>query len=244
MNGSKILTFKYLYTTSKVVNPLTMQKLRKWHTDSIALVDDDEDDGLIFKEVIHEIAPFINLQVISDSRELIPSLEIMSANLLFLDLDMPYRSGLQCIKDIRGNHQLNNLPIIICSSTLRPATIQTAYDIGANLYLIKPPFFKAYKSAVAQILELDWTEAEKIKAHQFINNQYFAFTDYTLSEVHIKSVKLVFPDIGMLFRFIASHRLTKSSVTYFPYPTLMDELSEDQIVSACTQFKAQVETME
>lgn len=143
---------------------------------SIILAEDDEDDQMMFKEVIQQFNSPIDLQIVADGRQLLSLLENILPDLLFLDLDMPYRNGLQCLLAIRESARLQNLPVIMFSSTSRQVNIQTAYEMGAHLFLVKSSSFKEYASAINTIVRMDWSLPHQIKEQYCVNNRYTAFS--------------------------------------------------------------------
>lgn len=142
---------------------------------SIILADDDEDDKLIFNDIISALDTPVSIQFVSNGLRLMELLQHFSPDLLFLDLDMPYKNGLECLVEIRSRPQLENLPVVVFSSTTRGANIQTAYDMGAHLFLIKAPSFQEYSAAVKAVLQLDWKAPELIRKKYCINGRYVAF---------------------------------------------------------------------
>ena len=143
---------------------------------SIILADDDEDDRFVFKDVIHEVNERVKVEIVSDGLQLMSLLKHFAPDLLFLDLEMPYKNGLECLLEIRANPVLEQLPVIVFSSTTRPANIQTAYEMGAHLFLIKETSFHEYTSAIKAILNLNWKEPQIIKEQYCVNNRYVAFS--------------------------------------------------------------------
>ena len=97
-------------------------------------------------------------------------------DLIFLDLDMPCKNGLECLKEIRNNSVLHNLPVVVFSSTSRPANIATAYEMGGNLFFIKPSNYKDLVEAVRSILTMDWSNPNAIKEKYLVENSYTPFT--------------------------------------------------------------------
>jgi len=142
---------------------------------SILLADDDEDDRYAFQEVIHQINAKIKIDYVPNGLRLMEFLQHYAPDLLFLDLEMPYKNGLECLVEIRNNPQLEGLPTIVFSSTTRPANIQTAYEMGAHLFLIKVASFEDYTSSIKAILQLDWKAPQLIKEQYCINGRYAAF---------------------------------------------------------------------
>ncbi|HEY0040568.1 MAG TPA: response regulator [Flavisolibacter sp.] len=143
---------------------------------SVLLADDDEDDRFVFRDVIYEINPKIHMEIVSGGIQLMKLLEHFAPDLLFLDLEMPFKNGLECLIEIRENEKLKDLPIVVFSSTSRPANIQTAYEMGAHLFLIKEASFDQYTAALKTILQLNWKNPEKIKEQYCINGRFATFS--------------------------------------------------------------------
>jgi CheY-like chemotaxis protein len=59
--------------------------------------------------------------------------------LLLLDLNLPRQSGLDVLAWARSQPGLRSLPIVILTSSSQDRDIGSAYSLGANGYLVKPP---------------------------------------------------------------------------------------------------------
>lgn len=141
----------------------------------IILAEDDVDDQNIFQLALQEINPEMKLDFVSNGRELLQSLQTSSPDIVFLDLDMPYKNGLECLLEIRNNAVLETLPVIVFSSTTKPSNIQTAYEMGAHLFFIKPPIYTDYLSSLKAIFQLNWNEPDQVREQYCINGRYTAF---------------------------------------------------------------------
>ncbi len=142
---------------------------------SIFIADDDNDDLLFFKDALGKIDDSIKLETVSDGVSLLSLLSHLKPDLLFLDLDMPGKNGLECLLEIRSNPNLINLPIVVFSSTTRPANIETAYEMGADLFFIKPPNYNDLISSIRAILQLKWEIPSQVKDQYYVNGRYVAF---------------------------------------------------------------------
>lgn len=142
---------------------------------SIILADDDPDDHEFFRDILQDIDPAIKLNIVKDGAELLQLLPHFVPDLLFLDLEMPVKNGLECLKDIRNTPQLKSLPVVVFSSTTRPANIETAYEMGADLFLIKSHSYSDLLSSVRALLALDWSNPAVIKEQYRVNERYTAF---------------------------------------------------------------------
>jgi DNA-binding response OmpR family regulator len=129
-----------------------------------------------FKRALKEVAPEINLLEVHNGDELISLLEKFLPDLLFLDLNMPCKNGLQCIKEIRENKTYDSLPIVVFTFNSEDHTIQTVYGFGANLYVIKPDSYELLVSSLSAMLSMRWDDAKTITAKYFKDNRYRPYT--------------------------------------------------------------------
>jgi CheY-like chemotaxis protein len=139
---------------------------------SIVLADDDEDDRDLFKEAIHELAIKPNLEMAKDGKALIELLNRIEElpDIIFLDLNMPHKSGKECLVEIRNNARLKNIPVIIYSTSSSPTDIEETYGLGANLYVKKPSSFTELTAYLNKLLTMDWN---KCKPHSSRNRYFF-----------------------------------------------------------------------
>ena len=89
---------------------------------------------------------------------------------------MPYKNGLECLIEMKIDPLLDKIPAVVFSSTTRPSNIQTAYEMGAHLFFIKPPIYSEYLSSLKAILKLNWAEPDAVKEQYCINGRYAAFS--------------------------------------------------------------------
>ena len=126
---------------------------------TIVLVDDDEDDRLIFKEAIEEIKIKTKLWLFSNGEQLMDFLkdsEHALPHVVFLDLNMPVKNGMQCLKEIRQNNLLRDLSVAIYSTSSSEEDIENTFIKGANIYIKKPNDFNKLKEALEEVLKINW----------------------------------------------------------------------------------------
>lgn len=148
----------------------------KYKTLNIILAEDDMDDLDFFTDIVGKNKPGVKIEHVPDGVRLMELLGNILPDILFLDLDMPYKNGLQCLIEIRQNPKLEKLPVVVFSSTTRHANIQTAYEMGAHLFLIKSSDYPEYALSLKAVLELDWNAPEIIKDQYCVNGRYTAFS--------------------------------------------------------------------
>jgi DNA-binding NarL/FixJ family response regulator len=142
----------------------------------IWLADDDPDDSEDFKNAIKDIAPSAIVTCVGDGEELMKLLAAGPApDILFLDINMPCKDGLDCLKEIRMERHLQKLPIVIFSSTREHRFVDVTYGYGANLFYKKPSSFSHLVSDLRNILALNWTEPFAVTQQHFRNDKYVDF---------------------------------------------------------------------
>lgn len=126
---------------------------------NIALADDDEDDRLLFKEAIEEIPIETKLSLFNHGQELMDHLylpNIVLPHLVFLDLNMPIKNGIQCLQEIRDNPLLNQVVVAIYSTSSSEKDIESTFVLGANVYINKPNSFNNLKEVIERVLQVNW----------------------------------------------------------------------------------------
>ena len=73
--------------------------------------------------------------------------------LVISDLHMPEMSGLELLKFIRGNKEINELPFIIYTSDTNKKGIFTLLENGASNYIIKPAGKDEFKNKIESVFE-------------------------------------------------------------------------------------------
>jgi len=124
----------------------------------IFLADDDEDDQLLFNDVLKELSSSIELTVARDGEHLMKLLNNLTdlPDILFLDLNMPLKNGFECLEEIKANKKFENLPIIIFSTSSQPSAVELVYQHGAHLYVRKPNDFTNLKKIIHYVLSVNW----------------------------------------------------------------------------------------
>ncbi|GAA3749543.1 MULTISPECIES: response regulator [Flavobacterium] len=123
----------------------------------LLLADDDEDDCLFFKEALDEITIGTTLSMVHDGVQLMNYLKTNISNLpdvLFLDLNMPRKNGLECLDEIKNDEELKALPIIIFSTSLDGEIVDKLYQKDASFYIRKPGEFSKLKNVIEKALTI------------------------------------------------------------------------------------------
>lgn len=124
----------------------------------IMLADDDEDDRDLFEDAVNH-AENVDIDTVPNGSQLMHVLidKKELPDFVFLDLNMPEKSGKACLQEIRSHEKLKDLPVIIYSTSSSKKDIDDTFELGANLYLTKPNSFAELKKTVKSILDIDWS---------------------------------------------------------------------------------------
>ncbi len=124
----------------------------------ILLADDDEDDRLIFKEAFEELKMKTIVHIVNDGVQLMDYLNEQEVlpHVLFLDLNMPLKGGLECLKEIRGSKKLRDISIAIYSTSSSEKDIEETFVKGANVYINKPNDFTVLKKILTEVMSINW----------------------------------------------------------------------------------------
>jgi CheY-like chemotaxis protein len=124
---------------------------------NMIIADDDDDDQMMLKEIISDYSTLIKTISIPDGKKLMEHLSShKSPDLLLLDLNMPYKTGIQCLSEIRADKKLKTLPVVIFSTSKNKNDIDLCFTLGAHLFYSKPNDIDSYRDLIQSILEIDW----------------------------------------------------------------------------------------
>jgi len=131
------------------------------HTDyiHIILADDDDDDILFFTDAFDELKINTKVNTFKDGEELMNYLNTDKAvmpNVLFLDLNMPKKSGIECLAEIKASDKMSGIAIAIYSTSASEEDIEKTFVFGANIYIKKPNDFKKLKTLLSEVVTINW----------------------------------------------------------------------------------------
>jgi CheY-like chemotaxis protein len=126
----------------------------------ILIAEDNEGHFSLIKKnlrrtgIQNKIVRFVNGQEILDflSRES----ERKEKNLdqryvLLLDIRMPKVDGLEVLEKIKSTPDLKRLPVIILTTSTTPADVDRCYELGCNIYIVKPIEYENFSDALRKI---------------------------------------------------------------------------------------------
>jgi len=116
---------------------------------ALLLVEDNEHDVFLMKRALSQAEIRNPLFVVSDGQQ---AVDYLAGNgdfndremypfpaLVLLDLKLPFRSGHEVLAWIRNEAELNELVVVVLTSSDEPADVNQTYKLETNSYLVKPP---------------------------------------------------------------------------------------------------------
>lgn len=70
---------------------------------------------------------------------------------VLLDLRLPKVNGIEVLRAIRADPNIQNLPVVVLSSSKEDRDVIDTYKVGVNSYVAKPVAFEEFAKVVAQI---------------------------------------------------------------------------------------------
>jgi CheY-like chemotaxis protein len=107
-------------------------------------VEDDVDDVFLIERALSRQAPEVPAEFAAGGREAIARLAAAATGAAAMpaavvtDLNMPGVGGFDLLRHMRADAALRGLPVIVMSSSSNPQDVRTAYECGANAFVVKP----------------------------------------------------------------------------------------------------------
>jgi CheY-like chemotaxis protein len=121
----------------------------------LILADDDLDDCFLFREALSELPVKTTLTVVNDGDALLNALALSVAeppNLIFLDLNMPRKDGMECLREIKGTEILQKIPVVIFSTFINEGLTKSLIEMGVVECIMKPSSYVELKDLILNVL--------------------------------------------------------------------------------------------
>ena len=119
-------------------------------------VDDDADDRFFFESALQIINNGLTVTALNNGATALQELEQsnFACDLLFLDLNMPVKSGFDVLGELQDVIRNKHLKIVIFTTSGSPASIEATHRLNAVLYVQKPGSFDELVKIIRSIVEM------------------------------------------------------------------------------------------
>lgn len=126
----------------------------------ILLVEDNSDYVRLMQEAFDQEKIPYHLNVAEDGVEAVdylkgnpPFEKRLLPQIIFLDLRMPRKDGIEVLKEIKEDPQLKMIPVIIMTTSNSDKDLYSSYGYHANCFIIRPILFQEMRRIIRSIYE-------------------------------------------------------------------------------------------
>lgn len=134
----------------------------------ILLVEDNPGDVRLTREALKEAKVRNDLYVVEDGIEAIAFLrregkykDSPKPDLILLDLNLPKKSGLEVLTEIKADDKLKRIPVVVLTVSKDEEDIVKSYNLHANCFITKPVDLNQFLSVVKSIEDF-WLTVVKL----------------------------------------------------------------------------------
>jgi two-component system, chemotaxis family, response regulator Rcp1 len=124
----------------------------------ILLVEDSAGDVRLTLEAFKDAKVHVKLHVASDGAEAMAFLRregthsnVPRPDLILLDLNLPKKDGREVLAEVKGDSNLQSIPVVILTTSESEADILKSYSLHANCYITKPVSLDGFLKVVKSI---------------------------------------------------------------------------------------------
>jgi two-component system response regulator len=139
----------------------------------ILLVEDDPADVDLLRETMAEWRIVANLHTVEDGMDALaflrregPYAEVPRPDLIFLDLNLPGVDGREVLAEIKTDHDLKQIPVVVFTTSQEEKDIDRCYLLGANCFITKPVGLAEY-SRVVKGIEDFWLTIVRLPGREY-----------------------------------------------------------------------------
>ncbi|OFW70744.1 MAG: hypothetical protein A2977_01390 [Alphaproteobacteria bacterium RIFCSPLOWO2_01_FULL_45_8] len=121
----------------------------------IALVEDDPSDEMLIREAISDSHKSASIHIFHNGEQILNFLKNKTGanrfprpDVIFMDLSLPRLNGLSVLRTIKRDRSLQDIPIIILSSSINKKDMLESYKNFASGYIKKSFDFKEFREQI------------------------------------------------------------------------------------------------
>lgn len=121
----------------------------------ILLVEDNPADVRLMREALKDSKVHNDLHVVGDGVEALAFLrqegdyfEHPHPDLILLDLNLPKKSGIEVLAEVKMDEQLKRIPVVVLTTSKAEEDVIKSYNLHANCYITKPVDLEQFLNVV------------------------------------------------------------------------------------------------
>ena len=128
----------------------------------LLIVEDEHTDALLLRKALKSHIPNARVEFASSGADALTYLNSCASKtdvnhdeiprLILMDLKLPGISGFELLEKVKSTERINEIPIVILTSSSDSKDVQRAYAAGANSYLVKPNTFSGSLALTGKIV--------------------------------------------------------------------------------------------
>lgn len=118
----------------------------------VLVVEDNELNLKLFCDLLR--AHEYEVEPLSDGRQAIGKAQEFRPDLIIMDIQMPYVSGLDLIQQLKGDLDLKSIPIMAVTAYAAKGDEERIREAGAESYVAKPIAVMRFIDAVSSLLDV------------------------------------------------------------------------------------------
>ena len=142
----------------------------------ILLVEDSPTDARLTIEALKQGKARNTVHHVEDGEQALAFLhregdykQAIMPDVILLDLNLPRKSGLEVLREIRAEERLRRVPVVVLTTSSDEQDVLAAYGLNANCYLIKPVNMEEFVEAMKTRIQNDGSKCCK---KLFVNVEY------------------------------------------------------------------------
>ncbi|MDQ2777013.1 MAG: response regulator [Acidobacteriota bacterium] len=125
----------------------------------LVVVDDNPVEIYLLKEALQQVSAEFTLHTFQSGdtasryfRSAVQNHPAKRPHIILLDINLPGKSGLELLDQIKNDERLRTIPVIMVSTSANPRDVQQAYASHASCYLVKRMDADAHIDALQRLL--------------------------------------------------------------------------------------------
>ena len=127
---------------------------------TILLVEDDPGHARLIEKNLRRSNITNDIVIVTDGQQVLDYLfgkgeyaggEHASPLLVLLDLNLPVLDGYQVLQRMKADDRTKRIPVVILTTTDDAREVSRCYDLGCNVYVIKPVDYAQFSEAICKL---------------------------------------------------------------------------------------------